>query len=76
MLDNNYASSLNSAALEAVGITADTPDPANGKIIRNDGGKPTGLILGARQLLDGLIEQREFSAGRPPPGAAQDAESL
>lgn len=62
MLDNNYASSLNSAALEAAGITSDTPDPANGKIIRNDDGEPTGLVLGARQLLGGLIEQREFSA--------------
>ena len=62
MLDNGYASSLNSAALEAVDVSRDTPEPANGKIIRNEDGEPTGLILGARQIVGGLLEQRAFTA--------------
>jgi hypothetical protein len=61
MLDNGYSSALNSAALRAVDVDRDTPEPANGKIIRNDDGEPTGLILGARQIVSGLIEQRQFS---------------
>jgi predicted amidohydrolase YtcJ len=34
MTDNGYASVLNSTALRALGVTRDTPEPANGKIIR------------------------------------------
>jgi predicted amidohydrolase YtcJ len=51
MTDNGYASVLNSKALDKLGITRDTPQPPNGKIIKNDKGEPTGLILGAPQLL-------------------------
>jgi predicted amidohydrolase YtcJ len=36
---------LNGAALRAVGYTSDTPDPPGGEIIRDAGGKPTGLLL-------------------------------
>jgi len=62
MLDNGYASALNSAALKNAGISKRTPDPENGKIIRDpETGEPTGLILGARQLLSNLLEQRIFS---------------
>jgi hypothetical protein len=34
----------NSAALRAVGITAQTPDPAGGKIDREENGEPTGIL--------------------------------
>jgi predicted amidohydrolase YtcJ len=51
MTDNGYASVLNSAALRKLGITRDTPQPSNGKIIKDARGEPTGLILGAPQLL-------------------------
>jgi predicted amidohydrolase YtcJ len=62
MLDNGYASQLNSAALRAVGINSETPDPENGKIIRKAGTRePTGLILGARQLVAKLVQQRVFT---------------
>jgi hypothetical protein len=54
MTDNGYASVLNSAALAKLGITRDTPQPPNGKIIKDDKGEPTGLILGAGQLLSPL----------------------
>lgn len=52
--DNGYASVLNSPALQKAGITAETPQPSNGKIIKDQKGEPTGLILGAPQLLIGL----------------------
>ena len=63
MLDNGYAAVLNSAALELAGVSADTPDPANGKLVRNDAGEPTGLIVGARQLVAPLLEARTYSHG-------------
>jgi predicted amidohydrolase YtcJ len=37
---------LNSAALKAANISAETPDPANGKIEKDASGKPTGLVRG------------------------------
>ncbi|MFK4731429.1 amidohydrolase family protein [Agromyces mediolanus] len=36
---------VNSAALAAAGIDADTPDPADGRIERDAAGRPTGLLL-------------------------------
>ncbi len=54
MTDNGYGSVLNSAALRKLGVTRDTPQPANGKIIKDEKGEPTGLILGAPQLLGDL----------------------
>ena len=54
MTDNGYASVLNSVALRRIEIGRETPQPANGKIIKDDKGEPTGLILGAPQLLGEL----------------------
>jgi len=54
MTDNGYASVLNSVALKRLGIGRDTPQPPNGKIIKDTKGEPTGLILGAPQLLGSL----------------------
>jgi predicted amidohydrolase YtcJ len=51
LTDNGYASVLNSKALAKLGINRDTPQPPNGKIIKDANGEPTGLILGAPQLL-------------------------
>ena len=62
MLDNGYASALNSAALGAVGIQRDTPQPPDGKIIKDERGEPTGLILGARRLVAKLLARRTFTA--------------
>lgn len=58
MTDNGYASALNSAALRKLGIGRDTPEPANGKIIKDAKGEPTGVILGAPQLLGGLRQSK------------------
>ncbi len=51
IVDNGYASVLNSAALKELGISAGTSQPADGKIIKDAQGRPTGLVLGAPGLL-------------------------
>lgn len=42
---SGHACVLNSRGLEAVGITADTSDPVDGVIKRNEAGEPTGVLL-------------------------------
>lgn len=61
MTDNSYASVLNSKMLGKLGITRDTPQPANGKIIKDAKGEPTGLVLGYQQLLGKLRASRQFA---------------
>jgi predicted amidohydrolase YtcJ len=56
--DNGYAGVVNSFLLDKLKITRDTPQPANGKIIKDDKGEPTGLILGAPQLLGDWRRER------------------
>ena len=51
MADNGYASVLNSALLECLNIKRDTPQPENGRVVKDGRGEPTGLILGASQFL-------------------------
>jgi predicted amidohydrolase YtcJ len=62
MTDNSYAAVLNSALLRRLNITRDTPQPANGKIIQDAKGEPTGLILGARQIVTSILAARNFTA--------------
>jgi len=62
MVDNDYASVLNSALLKRLGITRDTPQPANGRIVKDEKGEPTGLILGAPQVLGRLRGSRSYTA--------------
>ena len=62
MLDNGYASVLNSALLKKLNITRDTPQPANGTIVKDDKGEPTGLVLGASQILGKLRASRPLHA--------------
>ena len=57
-VDNGYASVLNSALLKHLGITRDTPQPSNGRIVKDQNGEPTGLVLGAPQLLGTVRESR------------------
>jgi len=54
LTDNGYSSALNSTALRMIGVSRDTPEPSNGKIIKDANGEPTGLIIGASQLLKPL----------------------
>ena len=47
---------VNSLALDAAGITEETPNPEGGWIIRNKAGVPTGRVLeAARRLFDGVM---------------------
>lgn len=49
---------VNSAALAAAGITATTPDPTGGKIVRDATGQPTGILLeGAMSLVLEIIPE-------------------
>lgn len=49
---------VNSAALAAAGITAATPDPDGGKIVRDGAGQPTGILLeGAMSLIKDVIPE-------------------
>lgn len=41
---SSHMGAANSRALELVGITRDTPDPAGGVIIRDANGEPTGIL--------------------------------
>ncbi|MBX3042766.1 MAG: amidohydrolase [Candidatus Kapabacteria bacterium] len=48
----------NSKALELAGIDCDTPDPAGGKILRDEHGSPTGMLIdNAMNLLDSYIPE-------------------
>ena len=59
LADNGYAGVVNSFLLDKLKISRDTPQPANGKIIKDEKGEPTGLILGAPQLLAEWRRERE-----------------
>lgn len=49
--DSHHNRFANSAALEAAGIRSDTPDPAQGRIVRDaETGEPTGLLMEAATL--------------------------
>jgi predicted amidohydrolase YtcJ len=61
MADNGYASVLNSALLRRLNITRDTPQPENGRLIKDAKGEPTGLILGAPQLLGKLRSSHPYT---------------
>jgi predicted amidohydrolase YtcJ len=59
---------VNSRALALAGITADTPDPADGRIERGAGGEPSGALHeGAMGLVGDLV---------PPPSAAEQEQAL
>ncbi|CAM3953420.1 amidohydrolase [Nocardia ninae] len=51
---DSHAGVANTAALRLAGITASTPDPAGGQIIRDHDGRPTGVLVDAAKK---LIEQ-------------------
>ena len=42
---DNHANWANSLAIEQAGITADTPDPSGGRIIRDEDGNPGGVFV-------------------------------
>ena len=49
---HGFAAWANKKALQAAGITKETPDPENGKIVRDEKtGEPTGILLNRAQAL-------------------------
>ena len=50
-VDGAYAFVLSTAALEAAGVTADTPDPPGAAIVRRADRTPTGLLRNAGRML-------------------------
>jgi predicted amidohydrolase YtcJ len=62
---DGHAALLNAAALAALGIDASTLDPSGGRLLRDDSGTPTGV------LIDNAMD---LAAGRiaAPPAAEQD----
>ncbi len=54
---DGHAVWLNARALDLAGITAGTPDPAGGRILRDAAGNPTGVLIDdAEDLVEALIE--------------------
>jgi predicted amidohydrolase YtcJ len=50
-VDNGYAAVLSTSLLKRLGITRNSQQPGNGRIVKDANGEPTGLIVGAPQLL-------------------------
>lgn len=48
---HGFAAWANKKALQLAGITRQTPDPENGKILRDENGEPTGILLNRAQEL-------------------------
>lgn len=62
---DHHAAWVNSAALAAVGITAATPDPPRGTILRDESGEPIGTLLEtAMALVDDLVVPDVVAQGR------------
>lgn len=62
---DGHSAWVNSAALRLAGVTADTPDPDDGIIVRDAAGSPTGTLHeGAMQLVERVV----------PPTTAHDRE--
>lgn len=63
----------NSRALEAAGIDRDTPDPAGGRIERDDAGVPTGILHETAKL---RLDQSHRDTVVPAPSAADRQAAL
>ncbi|HEX9615341.1 MAG TPA: amidohydrolase, partial [Bacteroidota bacterium] len=65
---DGHAAWVNSLALQAAGVTAETPDPPGGKIIREPAGEPTGVLVDlAMRLVRDVL---------PPPSTEEKAQAL
>ena len=62
---SGHASFANGKAMEVMNLTAKTPNPAGGEILKDKAGNPTGLL---RETASGLIRP---GTGQPAPTAAE-----
>jgi predicted amidohydrolase YtcJ len=65
---DGHAALVNKAALDAAGVTRSTPDPAGGRLIRDEKGEPSGVLIDSAQAL--------VAARIPPPSPAQLEEQI
>lgn len=65
---DGHAALVNTLALTQAGITADTPDPPGGRILRDETGAPTGVLVDAAMGLVGRLV--------PPPSDATRREQI
>jgi hypothetical protein len=65
---DGHALWVNTAALEAAGIDAETPDPPGGRIVRDEQGAPTGILVDAAMSL--------VTDELPPPSDQERREAL
>jgi predicted amidohydrolase YtcJ len=55
---DGHAAWVNSEAIAAAGLTSDTPDPPGGRIVRDDSGEPTGILVdNAMELVAKVIPE-------------------
>jgi predicted amidohydrolase YtcJ len=60
---DGHMSLANGAALRAAGVTARTPDPPGGTIVRGSGGEPTGILKdNAMELVDKVVPEASAAA--------------
>ncbi len=70
---DGHAGWANSVALEQAGIDDDTPDPVGGKIIRDDNGHATGVLIDmAMDLVEMHVPKPDKAEGRAAIRAAVD----
>ncbi len=71
---SGHASFVNAKAMELAGITADTPDPDGGEIVRDPAGEPTGVLRETAQRLTGRARAAAESRRTPEERAAERRE--
>ena len=70
---DGHAGWANSVTMRLAGITDDTPDPVGGKIIRDDNGHATGILVDrAMNLIGSHVPQPDKAEGRAAVRAAVD----
>jgi len=58
---DGHAGVANTAAMRAAGVTAATPDPSGGRILRDANGNPTGVFIDeAQELIDRAVPAPSF----------------
>jgi predicted amidohydrolase YtcJ len=58
---NRQVQVLNTAALDAAGITRETPDPRGGKIVKDAKGEPTGVLEDPHGLISKFLTRKPVS---------------